>query len=557
MPRSVRRPTATNILTAPYWRGPRLAGLPRRPGSTSPTRWPGQWRPNAPFTLDPQGPDSSPSRLEPALRSGGPESRRSSTYAVLAPHPQAGPLLHGPPTRPYPGQTQADLLAGRVGPQPLIGSLLGLPQRSRPTYRRVLGGRLKPALGGWLATASFVAMDGPRPRRPAKNLATGALEVSPRPHLSPHPSPSASFAKVSEQWKRDSRRLLRAQGAPRLRRRPGAPSTWTPAVLDFLLQGHRARPYPLRQVRLRTVAIDLHSGGGMENIISPPQQTLPPPCTMPGPPSDLSPSEEPGGRTRRLPTSGSADHRSTLFRDWSKRLAQRRASPITSFTGPSTRGTPHGQGPSIDAQLGRVPRRVLSLRGRCHPLNQYRPPSSRRLVYRSESHHDVRRPQTYAKGALVLHMGSRFPASAKRVGGKGHPHLSSGPLRRAHPLVTRDLQEADGGLLPPLGAAPSGPAPSFDQLRSPTAAGHPELKVRWDWQPETHQVHVEIRQTQELTAGDPASSPSLWRSHWSARRRTVVAPATGSGPRALQGSLTGKADERPRTVVLDPKGLDS
>jgi aminopeptidase N len=147
---------------------------------------------------------------------------------------------------------------------------------------------------------------------------------------------------------------------------------------------------------------------------------------------------------------------------------------------------------------------------------------------------------TYDKGALVLHM-ARF-----LVGEEGWWKGLRAYVERyaGRTATTADfqetLEEATGASLGPL----------FEQYVY--GAGHPELKVRWDWQPETRQVHLEVRQTQDLNVGATGlfSFPlevALVGGKDSVVRRVPVAA------RAFQ-DLYLPSDERPRTVVLDPRG---
>lgn len=146
---------------------------------------------------------------------------------------------------------------------------------------------------------------------------------------------------------------------------------------------------------------------------------------------------------------------------------------------------------------------------------------------------------TYQKGALVLHMvhfltgeegwWKGLRAYVERFGGRT--------------VTTADFQstmeEATGVSLGAL----------FDSYVH--GAGYPELKVSWDWQPDTRQVHLEVRQVQKLEEGTglfafPVEIALVGEKDTAVRRVQVAA-------RELQ-DLYLPAEERPRTVVLDPAG---
>ena len=177
-----------------------------------------------------------------------------------------------------------------------------------------------------------------------------------------------------------------------------------------------------------------------------------------------------------------------------------------------------------------------------------------RRAYLREAERDYRRPivekryadpidmfdrHAYAKGALVLHMIHHL------LGEEGWAKGIHAYVERyaAQTVTTADLQNtletATGVALGPL----------FDGYVY--GAGHPELKVKWDYRPETRQVHLEIRQTQKLDAHDglfafPLDVALVGERETVARRVQVAA-------RDFQ-DLYIESDERPRTVVLDPEG---
>ena len=146
---------------------------------------------------------------------------------------------------------------------------------------------------------------------------------------------------------------------------------------------------------------------------------------------------------------------------------------------------------------------------------------------------------SYDKGGAVLHMIHGI------LGEEGWWQGIRAYVERfaGQTVTTADLQEAlESATGVSLGAV-------FEQYVY--GAGHPELKVKWDWQPETRQVHLEVRQTQKLDGQTglfsfPLEVALLGEKGEAVRRLPVAA-------RALQ-DLYIPSDERPRTVVLDPRG---
>ncbi len=146
---------------------------------------------------------------------------------------------------------------------------------------------------------------------------------------------------------------------------------------------------------------------------------------------------------------------------------------------------------------------------------------------------------SYSKGALVLH--TLHYLLGEEGWAKG---IRSYVERFAGQTVTtsdfQDAMEAATGVS--LG-------PLFEQYVY--GAGHPELKVKWDYQPDTRQVHLEIRQTQKLDGQTGLFSfpleVALVGERETVTRRVPVAA------RDFQ-DLYIPSDERPRTVVLDPEG---
>lgn len=180
-----------------------------------------------------------------------------------------------------------------------------------------------------------------------------------------------------------------------------------------------------------------------------------------------------------------------------------------------------------------------------------------RRAYLREAERDYRRPivdkryadpidmfdrHTYAKGALVLHMIHHLLGDGGWTKGI-HAYVER---YAAQTVTTADLQDT---LEKTTGVALG---PLFDGYVY--GAGHPELKVKWDYRPDTHQVHLEIRQVQKLDAqvglfAFPLDVALVGEQgeHETTMRSVPVAA------RDFQ-DLYIESAERPRTVVLDPEG---
>jgi aminopeptidase N len=324
------------------------------------------------------------------------------------------------------------------------------------------------------------------------------------------------FVKVSDQW----------QGIPVDYYVPPGPKAEeqarrsfgdTPAILDYYSKV-TGRPYPYAKYA-QTVVID-YMWGGMENISATTQTSR----TLHDARAALDFTSE-----------GLVAHEAAhqwfgdllTCQDWSNAwLNEGFADYFTALY----RGNAHGQD-DFYAQVDEYRRAYLR-----EDSNRYRRPIVTRRYVDSIAMFDG---HTYAKGALVLHM-ARFLTGDEGwwKGIRSYVDRFAGKT-----VVTPDLQSAledsTGVSLGPL----------FDQYVY--GAGHPELKVRWDWQPETRQVHLEVRQKQELTDETglfsfPLEVALIGEKDTVVRRLPVAA-------RALQ-DLYLPSDERPRTVVLDPRG---
>ncbi len=324
------------------------------------------------------------------------------------------------------------------------------------------------------------------------------------------------FAKVSDPWNGIPVDYYVPKG-PKAEEEARRSFAMTPAVLDFFskVTGH---PYPYAKYS-QAVVID-YMWGGMENISATTQTSR-----------TLHDARAALDVTSEDLVAHEAAHQwfgdLVTCEDWSNAwLNEGFADYFTALFA----GHAHGQD-ELDAQLDEYRRSYLR-----EDANRYRRPIVTRRYADSFAMFDG---HTYAKGALVLHMAHFL------LGDEGWWKGIRSYLDRfaGHTVVTHDLQEA----LEDATGASLGPL--FDQYVY--GAGHPELKVRWDWQPETHQVHLEIRQTQELTAETGLFSFPL-------EVALIGEKATGISrlpvaARALQ-DLYLPSDERPRTVVLDPKG---
>jgi aminopeptidase N len=324
------------------------------------------------------------------------------------------------------------------------------------------------------------------------------------------------FAKVSDQWNGIPVDYYVPKG-PKAEEEARRSFGMTPAVLDFYSKatGH---PYPYAKYA-QAVVID-YMWGGMENISATTQTSR-----------TLHDARAALDVTSEDLVAHEAAHQwfgdLVTCEDWSNAwLNEGFADYFTALFA----GHAHGQD-ELDAQLDGYRRGYLR-----EDSNRYRRPIVTRRYADPFAMFDG---HTYAKGALVLHMAHFL------LGDEGWWKGIRSYLDRfaGHTVATHDLQEAledsTGASLGPL----------FDQYVY--GAGHPELKVRWDWQPETHQVHLEIRQTQEVTAETglfsfPLEIALVGDKDTAVHRLPVAA-------RALQ-DLYLPSDERPRTVVLDPKG---
>ncbi|HKI04830.1 MAG TPA: M1 family aminopeptidase [Thermoanaerobaculia bacterium] len=167
--------------------------------------------------------------------------------------------------------------------------------------------------------------------------------------------------------------------------------------------------------------------------------------------------------------------------------------------------------------------------------NRYRRP----LVARSFADPiDMFDRHSYEKGALVLRM-VHFLAGDEGWRKGIHSYLER---FAGQTVTTPDFQSAfEEATGTSLGAL-------FD--RYVYGAGYPELKVKWDWQPESRQVHLEVRQVQKLDQETglfsfPVEVALAGEKETVVRRISVAA-------REFQ-DLYIPAEESPLTVVLDPQ----
>jgi aminopeptidase N len=170
--------------------------------------------------------------------------------------------------------------------------------------------------------------------------------------------------------------------------------------------------------------------------------------------------------------------------------------------------------------------------------NEYRRPI---VTYRYPDPIALFDSHSYEKGAQVLHM-VRFLLGEEGwwKGIREYVRRHAAQSITTEELVTA-LEESSGVSVRPL----------FDQYVF--GAGHPELALRWDYQPDRRMVHLEVRQTQERNdqvgffsfpveialVGEAGEKAAV-------QRLPVLAKEVQD--------LYIPADRRPRTVVFDPKG---
>jgi aminopeptidase N len=328
------------------------------------------------------------------------------------------------------------------------------------------------------------------------------------------------FAKVSDRWNGIPVDYYVPKG-PQAEEEARRSFGMTPDVLDFYSKV-TGRPYPYAKYS-QAVVVD-YMWGGMENISATTQTSR-----------TLHDARAALDFTSEGLVAHEAAHQwfgdLVTCQDWSNAwLNEGFADYFTALYA----GHAHGQD-ELDAQLDEYRRGYLR-----EDASRYRRPIVTPRYVDSYAMFDS---HTYAKGALVLHM-VRYLLGDEGWWKGIHSYLDR---FAGHTVVTRDFQEAmedsTGASLGPL----------FDQYVY--GAGHPELKVRWDWQPETRQVHLEIRQAQELTAETGLFSFSLEVALVGAGKegKETVVRRLPVAARALQ-DLYLPSDERPRTVVIDPKG---
>lgn len=151
---------------------------------------------------------------------------------------------------------------------------------------------------------------------------------------------------------------------------------------------------------------------------------------------------------------------------------------------------------------------------------------------------------SYEKGALVLHMVRGLVGEETWWRGlRAYVERFAGQT-----VTTADFQ----GVMEQVSGVSLGPL--FDQYVR--GAGHPELKLRWEWQPDEKAVRLEVEQIQRITpetglfsfpvevALVGAKETEIRRVQLEARRLQELSIPSGLIP----------GDGRPRTVVFDPHG---
>jgi len=175
--------------------------------------------------------------------------------------------------------------------------------------------------------------------------------------------------------------------------------------------------------------------------------------------------------------------------------------------------------------------------------------------YLAEAEGDYRRPivtqrysdpirmfdaHSYQKGALVLHMvRSLAGEDAWWRGLREYVRRYAGQT-----VTTADFQS----VMEEVSGVPLGPL--IDQYV--LGAGHPELEVRWEWRPETRQVHLTVEQRQRITEETGFFSfpveIALLGEHGTERIARVDLEAR------RHQDIDLPSETRPRTVVFDPHG---
>ncbi|HEX3530621.1 MAG TPA: M1 family metallopeptidase [Thermoanaerobaculia bacterium] len=175
--------------------------------------------------------------------------------------------------------------------------------------------------------------------------------------------------------------------------------------------------------------------------------------------------------------------------------------------------------------------------------------------YLAEAEGDYRRPivtlrysdpirmfdaHSYEKGALVLHMvRSLVGEDAWWRGLREYVRRYAGQT-----VTTADFQS----VMEEVSGVPLGPV--IDQYV--LGAGHPELEVRWEWRPETRQVHVTVEQRQRITEEIGFFSFPVEIALLGEHGTEVIERVDLEARRHQDIDLP--SETRPRTVVFDPHG---
>ncbi len=295
----------------------------------------------------------------------------------------------------------------------------------------------------------------------------------------------------------------------------------TPKILDYFSRV-TGRPYPYPKYA-QAVVVD-YMWGGMENISATTQ---------------TSRTLHPARADHDSPSEGLVAHETAhqwfgdllTCEDWSHAwLNEGFANYFTALY----RGAAHGQD-EMDAEMDDMRNGYLG------EAKEYRRPIVTK-VYPDPI--DMFDGHTYAKGGLVLHTLHYL------LGDDGWwKGIRSYVERFAGATVTtadfeNALEQATGVSL----------APVFDGYVY--GAGIPQLQVKWDYQAETRQVHLEVKQTQKLDAQTALFSFPLEVAligEKTGEQDEVVVRRVPVAARAVQ-DLYIPSDQRPRTVVLDPRG---
>jgi aminopeptidase N len=290
----------------------------------------------------------------------------------------------------------------------------------------------------------------------------------------------------------------------------------TPKILDYFSRV-TGRPYPYPKYA-QAVVVD-YMWGGMENISATTQ---------------TSRTLHPARAERDSPSEGLVAHEAAhqwfgdllTCADWSH--AWLNEGFATYFTALYA-GEAHGQD-ELDAEIDDMRAGYLA------EAKDYRRPIVTKLY---PDPIDMFDGHAYAKGGLVLHtLHHLLGDDGWWKGIRAYVERFAGQTVTTADFETA-LEQATGVSL----------APVFDGYVY--GAGIPQLQVKWDYQAATGQVHLEVKQTQKLDAQTVLFSFPL--EVVLVNEKDEVVRRVPVAARTVQ-DLYIPAGQRPRTVVLDPRG---